>query len=256
MELAAAQTQGFVPMRLMNLNTTVTSQRLVALIGILTEFGHQSRRDTIRKTWVPTGAALQKLQVDKGIAIRFVVGRSANRGDSSDKMIMNENRTAKDFLVLDDHVEASEELPKKTKIFFKTAVETWDADFYIKVNDDVFINIDKLGAMLASHWDKPRAYIGCMKSGEVFTESTQKWYEPDWWKFGDKKSYFRHASGEVYVLSRALARFISVNSAILKVYAHEDVSTGAWMLGLNVEHVDERGMCCAGSTRGVICATR
>jgi hypothetical protein len=29
---------------------------------------------------------------------------------------------------------------------------------------------DKLGVMLASHWDKPRVYIGCMKSGEVISD--------------------------------------------------------------------------------------
>jgi hypothetical protein len=30
---------------------------------------------------------------------------------------------------------------------------------------------DTLSAMLKTHWDKPRVYIGCMKSGEVFSES-------------------------------------------------------------------------------------
>lgn len=27
-------------------------------------------------------------------------------------------------------------------------------------------------------------------------------------------------------------------------YANEDVSLGSWLLGLEVEHVDERSMCC------------
>lgn len=29
---------------------------------------------------------------------------------------------------------------------------------------------DALGTTLAAHLDKPRVYIGCMKSGEVFSE--------------------------------------------------------------------------------------
>ncbi|XP_071721488.1 probable beta-1,3-galactosyltransferase 1 [Rutidosis leptorrhynchoides] len=33
-----------------------------------------------------------------------------------------------------------------------------------------------------------------MKSGEVLSEQGHKWYEPDWWKFGDGKTYFRYAS--------------------------------------------------------------
>ncbi|KAG6489955.1 hypothetical protein ZIOFF_051237 [Zingiber officinale] len=106
----------------------------------------------------------------------------------------------------DNHVEASEEQPKKTKLFLAHAAEAWDAEFYAKINDDVYVNIDALGTMLAAHLDKPRAYIGCMKSGEVFSDKSQKWFEPEWWKFGDGKSYFRHASGEMFVVSRALER--------------------------------------------------
>jgi len=34
----------------------------------------------------------------------------------------------------------------------------------------VFPCTDALGATLAAHLDKPRVYLGCMKSGEVFSE--------------------------------------------------------------------------------------
>lgn len=32
------------------------------------------------------------------------------------------------------------------------------------------LSTDAVGAVLASHLDKPRVYIGCMKSGEVFSQ--------------------------------------------------------------------------------------
>ncbi|THG05565.1 hypothetical protein TEA_006198 [Camellia sinensis var. sinensis] len=109
--------------------------------------------------------------------------------------------------------QAPEELPKKTKLFFAHAVENWDAEFYAKVNDDVYVNIDSydyflfgadaLGNSLAAHLDKPRVYVGCMKSGEVFFEQSHKWYEPDSWKFGHGKVYFRHALGEMVVISQS-----------------------------------------------------
>ncbi|KAM3001556.1 hypothetical protein FF2_037834 [Malus domestica] len=92
-----------------------------------------------------------------------------------------------------------------------------------------------------------------MKSGEVFSEPTHKWYEPDWWKFGDAKSYFRHASGELYAISRALAQFISINRSILHAYAHDDVSAGSWFIGLDVKHIDERKFCCSSWMPGAIC---
>lgn len=42
-----------------------------------------------------------------------------------------------------DHVEGYLELSAKTKIYFATAVSLWDADFYVKVDDDVHVNIGK-----------------------------------------------------------------------------------------------------------------
>ncbi|KAJ6326663.1 hypothetical protein OIU78_013701 [Salix suchowensis] len=174
---------------------------------------------------MPTGAALKQMEDEKGIVLRFVIGRSANRGDSLDREIDNENRQTNDFIFLDG-----------------------------QVNDDVYVNIDALGATLSTHLDKPRAYIGCMKSGEVFSEPTHKWYEPDWWKFGDAKSYFRHASGEIYAISRALAQFISINRSLLRTYAHDDVSTGSWFIGLDVKHIDESKFCCSSWSTGSLCA--
>ena len=41
----------------------------------------------------------------------------------------------------DDHIESDEELPKKTKSIFANAAETFDAAFYAKVNDDIYINV-------------------------------------------------------------------------------------------------------------------
>lgn len=35
------------------------------------------------------------------------------------------------------------ELSAKTKTYFATAVSLWDAEFYIKVDDDVHVNLGK-----------------------------------------------------------------------------------------------------------------
>ena len=253
-ELAGARQEGFVSKPLIETNGTYSMRRPLVVIGILTKFGRQKNRDAIRKAWMGSGASLKKIEEGKGIIVRFVIGRSENRGDSQDKDIDHENRLTNDFLILDNHVETNDAFPKKVKLFFAHAADKWDAEFYAKVNDDVYVNIDALGATLATHLDKPRVYMGCMKSGEVFSELNHKWYEPEWWKFGDKKSYFRHASGEMYVISRALAKFISINRSILRTYAHDDVSAGSWFIGLDVKHVDEAKFCCSSWSTGAICA--
>ncbi|KAL4297559.1 hypothetical protein GQ457_12G000310 [Hibiscus cannabinus] len=253
MDLSAARQEGFISKESSESDGTRSKKRLLAVIGIVTTFGRKKNRDVIRKAWMRSGAALEKLEEEKGIVVRFVIGRSSNRGDSLDREIDNEHSQTNDFIVL-NHVEAPEERSKKIKFFFVRAVESWDAEFYVKVNDDVYVNIDTLGATLSAHLDKPRVYMGCMKSGQVFSEPTHKWYEPDWWKFGDAKSYFRYASGEIYAISRALAQFISINRSILRTYAHDDVSAGSWFIGLDVKHVDERKFCCSPSSTGSICA--
>ncbi|KAK4844475.1 hypothetical protein QYF36_020650 [Acer negundo] len=257
MELDAARKEGFVSKHSSDMSNDGThrKKRLLAVIGIITTFGRKKNRDAIRKAWMPTGADLKKLEDEKGIVVRFVIGRSANHGDNLDREIDSENRQTNDFIVLDDRMESPKERSRKIKSFFVHAVENWDAEFYAKINDDVYLNIDNLGAILSSHLDKPRVYIGCMKSGEVISEPTLKWYEPDWWKFGDGKSYFRHASGNMYAISRALAQFISINRSILRTFVHDDVSAGSWFIGLDVKHVNEVKFCCSSSSfSGAICA--
>ncbi|KAF8392504.1 hypothetical protein HHK36_022846 [Tetracentron sinense] len=70
-------------------------------------------------------------------------------------------------------VEGYHELSAKTKTFFSTAVAKWDADFYVKVDDDVHVNL-------------------------VYPE-------PKYWKFGEAgNKYFRHATGQLSTLTSAI----------------------------------------------------
>ncbi|VFQ58275.1 unnamed protein product [Cuscuta campestris] len=248
-ELTAAQQEGFVPKELAN-----TKKRPLVVIGIFTRFGRKNDRDSIRKAWMSTGAALKRMEDEMGVIARFVIGRSSKRGDSLDRSIDDENRETNDFFILEEHVEAPDEVSKKAKLFFAHAADGWIADFYAKVNDDVYVNIDALGNTLAEYVNKPRIYVGCMKSGEVFSEKGHKWYEPDWWKFGDGKTYFRHASGDMIVISRALAKHISINRSILRTYAHDDVTVGSWFIGADVKHVDDKKFCCSSWSTGSICS--
>ncbi|KAG0543952.1 hypothetical protein BDA96_02G233300 [Sorghum bicolor] len=223
----------------------ISKQRRKAfvVIGVNTAFSSRKRRDSVRETWMPQGEKLKKLE-DKGIIIRFTIGHSATSNNVLDKAIDAEDEMHHDFLRL-DHVEGYHKLSAKTKIFFSTAVALWDADFYVKVDDDVHLNLGMLIATLGRHKLKPRVYIGCMKSGPVLSDKNAKYHEPEFWKFGeDGNKYFRHATGQLYAISKDLATYISINQPILHKYANEDVSLGAWFIGLDVEHIDDRDMCC------------
>ncbi|KAL7222197.1 hypothetical protein ACSBR1_023997 [Camellia fascicularis] len=84
-----------------------------------------------------------------------MIGHSAISNSILDRAIDSEDSQHKDFLRL-EHVEGYHELSAKTKIFFSTAVAKWDANFYVKVDDDVHVNLllslpwlcGKLGAFL------------------------------------------------------------------------------------------------------------
>ncbi|XP_012456840.1 probable beta-1,3-galactosyltransferase 2 isoform X3 [Gossypium raimondii] len=226
-------------------NVELTSRRkYLMVIGINTAFSSRKRRDSVRATWMPQGGKLKQLEEEKGIIIRFIIGHSSTSGGILDKAIEAEERMHGDFLRL-QHVEGYLELSAKTKTYFSTAVSLWDAEFYVKVDDDVHVNLATLGMTLTEHRKKPRVYIGCMKSGPVLARKGVKYHEPEYWKFGEVgNKYFRHATGQLYVISKDLATYILINQDVLHKYANEDVSLGSWFIGLDVEHVDDRRLCC------------
>ncbi|TYH17320.1 hypothetical protein ES288_A05G182800v1 [Gossypium darwinii] len=205
----------------------------------------RAEHETIQKDPTMSEAEKRKkLEEEKGIIIRFVIGHSSTSGGILDKAIEAEEKVHGDFLRL-QHVEGYLELSAKTKTYFATAVSWWDAEFYVKVDDDIHVNLATLGVALARHRKKPRVYIGCMKSGPVLARKGVKYHEPEYWKFGEVgNKYFRHATGQLYAISKDLATYIFINQNLLHKYANEDVSLGAWFIGLDVEHVDDRRLCC------------
>ncbi|KAL8539969.1 hypothetical protein ACS0TY_001537 [Phlomoides rotata] len=231
--------KGAMPGNVLSDNTP----KVFFVMGIITAFSSRKRRDSIRETWMPQGEGLKKLYKERGIVIRFVIGHSATPGGVLDRVLDAEEAQHKDFLRL-NHVEGYHELSLKTKIYFSTAAAKWDADFYVKVDDDVHVNLGVLSSLLSRHKSKPRAYVGCMKSGPVLAQKGVKYHEPEHWKFGEGNKYFRHATGQIYAISKDLATYISFNRNILHRFANEDVSLGSWFIGLDVEHVDDRSLCC------------
>ncbi|KAF4356725.1 hypothetical protein F8388_010947 [Cannabis sativa] len=258
MDLTLAKSQGFVKNNLQQTGSSDSESRILAVIGVYTGFGSRLNRNVFRGSWMPKGDDLKKLE-ERGVIIRFVIGRSPNHGDSLDRNIDEENRSSSDFLIMEDHEEAEEELPKKAKVFFSTAVQNWDADFYVKVDDNIDLDLEGLIGLLERRRldqknNSSSAYIGCMKSGDVVDEDGKPWYEPEWWKFGDEKSYFRHASSSLLILSNNLAKFVYINSASLKIYAHDDVSIGSWMMGLQATYIDDNRFCCSSITQDKVCS--
>lgn len=221
--------------------------RLLAFVGINTGFDSRPRRDLLRKTWMPHREHFDLLEQKLGIAIRFMIGHYRNTNEGFDEKDWEIEREMEEFgdIIRMDHQEDYNQLSTKTKFFFAQFSVQFDAEFYVKVDDDVYVNLDALAAQLNTLRGKSNVYMGCMKSGQVINDRRYKWFEPEWWRLGDSgNKYFRHATGQIYVLSHSLATYISMHADILHKFANEDTSVGAWMLALDVDFIDERRMCC------------
>lgn len=57
-----------------NLPETVTKRKYLMVVGINTAFNSRKRRDSVRATWMPPGEERKKLEEEKGIVMRFVIG--------------------------------------------------------------------------------------------------------------------------------------------------------------------------------------
>lgn len=53
----------------------------------------------------------------------------------------------------------------------------------------------------------------CANKNNLCSFRGVKYHEPEYWKFGEEGNrYFRHATGQIYAISKDLATYISINS--------------------------------------------
>lgn len=232
-------------------------KRLLGVILVWSD-ADSAARELVRKTWAAsilgsgsTTAQSSKSELD--IRVRFLInvgqGSLASRLRSS---LENEEKKHGDLFVpgkpqrpgVDDMV---------GKVLLAGLAATvddaeLDADFYIVTRDTVVVDVAAVRAFLLEHRQRGNMYAGCLKSGNVVGDDESKWYEPDEWRFGDRVgrmlAYPRHSAKEFYALSRPVARHLALTRHVLRSYANEDTTVGAWLLGMDVHFVHEDRFCC------------
>lgn len=223
--------------------------KVMGFVGIQTGFGSFGRRRSLRKTWMPSDRqGLRRLEESTGLAFRFVIGRTSNPS----KMLELKKEVVEydDFMLLDIEEEYSK-LPYKTLAFFKAAYGLFDSKFYVKADDDIYLRPDRLSLLLAKGRSHPLTYLGCMKKGPVFTDPKLKWYEPLAYLLGSE--YFLHAYGPIYALSAdVVASLVALRNNSFRMFSNEDVTIGAWMLAMNVNHENDQALCAPDCTPSAI----
>ncbi|XP_027062274.2 probable beta-1,3-galactosyltransferase 14 [Coffea arabica] len=214
--------------------------KATGFVGIQTGFGSAGRRRALRQTWFPSDPqGLQRLEEATGLVFRFVIGKTSDKSKMSE--LRREVAKYDDFMLLDIEEEYSK-LPYKTLAFFKAAYALYDADFYVKADDDIYLRPDRLSLLLVKERSHSQTYLGCMKKGPVFTDPKLKWYEPLGHLLG--KEYFLHAYGPLYALSAdVVASLVALRNNSFRMFSNEDVTIGAWMLAMNVNHENNKLLC-------------
>ncbi|RLN28698.1 putative beta-1,3-galactosyltransferase 12 [Panicum miliaceum] len=214
-------------------------EKVLAVVGVYTEHGSTARRAALRATWFPPNPeGIVSLEHGTGLTFRFVAVRPKDKQKMED--LQKEVDMHHDFLFID--ADEDTKPPQKMLAFFKAAYHMFDAEFYVKADDDIYLRPDRLAALLAKERPEHRTYVGCMKKGPVVNDPNMKWYESSWELLGNE--YFVHASGSLYALSSEVVEAVATaKSESLRMFDYEDVTIGAWMLAMNVKHEDNHAMC-------------
>lgn len=177
------------------------------------------RRNAIRATW-QHDYRTHRLQV----TVKFVVGTSKMpRGQFAN--LTHEDETFHDMLLLPDLVDTYANLSTKVLMGLQWAHTNMDFDFLIKTDDDSFVRLEEVEAVLRRLDCERRLYWGYFM-GHAVPESSGKWAETQWFNC---PHYLPYAMGGGYVLSRGVVDLLMKHPKRLRCYSNEDVTVGSWL---------------------------
>ena len=201
----------------------VCGEEIFLFVAVTTAAGSRQRRDIIRNT-------LMELATHDGrVKLMFALSRS------QDLSILQEAEVYKDIFLLDS-LESYDTLSDKSlKIFQWVTLHCRSTDYFMKIDDDSFVQFKPLLEKLMEIQTK-FVYMGhIFTNQEVYHDKKEKNYEP----YFDGKFYPPYASGSGYIMSSDLLRYISsrqheVDFPGWKLIRNEDAALGLWLTGLNV----------------------
>ncbi|CAG9461029.1 unnamed protein product [Pedinophyceae sp. YPF-701] len=174
---------------------------------------------------------------EEGISIRWVVGPGGTD-------VLAQEGIPPDLVTEVDVTDAYAALPLKTLSWLEVASREHPAQYFLKVDDDVFVRFDRLPAAARQWTINSSDYVGCMKQGPVVTDPLLRWREPQAALLGP--TYFTHAWGPAYALSaKTVSTLTSLPKVALRYLANEDTSVGLWVLatGGGAVYDDDRRLC-------------
>lgn len=199
------------------------------LILVFSAPGNQDRRDAIRQTWL-RGAA------ERNVSVRVIFLLGAPRYHRQQQNILREAQTHGDILQ-EEFVDSYYNLSIKLVMALKwTATFCNDSAFFMKVDDDVVVNVFSLAEDLSSgvRYD----FVAGMKviNGKPMRDSHTKWYTPR--NIYLDRTYPPYLQGHGYIMSIDMAEKLYRVSQKVELFPWEDVYLGILlqMLGIKPLH--------------------
>lgn len=207
-----------------------------------TDYDYEIRRKTIRETWFRSqDETLISLLEKHRIVVKFVVGYHPYSKEENARMVKEIDKH-EDILRINIE-EQYNNLVEKSREFFNVVMRKYNPKYIIKVDDDVYVKLNRLPSLISQWSANDVDYTGCMKTGPIQSDKRYKWYEEQHALLGDK-SYFAHTWGSMYVLSNHAANaMLEIKKENLRYLANEDVTIGMWMMALKMKHFDDRRLC-------------
>ncbi|XP_077498625.1 beta-1,3-galactosyltransferase 5-like [Amblyomma americanum] len=210
----------------------------LALITVFTASDHFEHRFTVRKTW--------KSVVNKmaGFRLLFLLGRP--RSGAVQRRIVQEDKLHRD-IVQGTFLDTYQNLTYKSLMMLHWAKRYCpEAEFVLKVDDDVLLNVWDLAVTLNRlSEDKARLRIW----GTLWTASRpsrsasgryRKWYVPR--SVYPNATYPDYLNGPAYLMSGAALSLLEENSRYVPYFFIEDVYvTGLVADRAGVERIDDKG---------------
>jgi len=198
--------------------------RLTLFVGVLSCATGWHRRARIRRTWLTGAVAAPRVEA------RFFIGGA---GGDVHPALAAEMQEHHDVVVLDVSDKYSA-LVDKTTGMFAWATSAFDPMFVLKVDDDTYINVGAVRAVVRG-LPEHMAYWGKMQTGPVLRGSHRN-AENNVPK--GMETFPPYASGAGYILSGDLARHAGMRRAWTVRMTNEDAYVGVVLLPLKVHRVN------------------
>eukprot|EP01112_Ceratiomyxa_fruticulosa_P005289 TRINITY_DN158_c0_g1_i6.p1 TRINITY_DN158_c0_g1~~TRINITY_DN158_c0_g1_i6.p1 ORF type:complete len:665 (+),score=116.27 TRINITY_DN158_c0_g1_i6:195-2189(+) len=199
------------------------------VVAVVTSYPRIDNRITIRETWLNY---LKDTIWDGEMTFKFVLGETSNTTLYQEALLENDKYGDLLFVPVYD---TYRNLALKTMAVMRWAVESYDFDYILKIDDDSFIRLDKLMQILECS-PKSRFYHG-MSHGQYkpLRDPSNKWYV-SYEDYPGPDPGPVLIAGPGYVLSRDCAEHIAIRSLDPKrrpIYL-EDVNTAVLLQEIHV----------------------